>query len=168
MHSIGETIVYGTSGVMSLVDIREEDVFGEKKRYYVLRARGAGDSSLTFVPCDNEKLVSDMQPLISKDEIESLIERLKNEPKTEWIEDNRARSNNFKKALDSDDRFEILKLIRDVKLHSRIRADSGKKSYLSDDIAAGKAEQRIYSEFSEVLGIDYKDVEEYIIDRLEG
>ncbi len=37
---IGTNVVYGTSGVCSVIDIREEDFGGGKKLYYVLRPLG--------------------------------------------------------------------------------------------------------------------------------
>ena len=69
MHNIGEKIVYSGAGVMTVVDIREEAIAGEKRKYYVLRADGAPSSSLTFVPVDNEKLTSQMRRLLSRAEI---------------------------------------------------------------------------------------------------
>ncbi len=166
MYSVGDTVVYG-GGVMTVVDIREEEVFGSPKKYYVLRAMGAGDSSLTFVPCDNEALVGSMHPLITEAGIDDLIFRLKEIPKSEWIEDSKTRSNLFKKSVESGDRLEMLKLIRDVKLNNARRAGEGKKGYLSDENLMKRAERRLYSEFSAVLGIDYKDVEEYINQKLK-
>ncbi len=167
MFFVGESVVYG-GGVSTVVDIREETVFGSPKKYYVLRAEGAGDSSLTFVPCDNETLVKSMSRLMSKEEIDALLSELKALPKSEWIEDSKARSAIFKKAVESGDRLQMLRLIRDVKLNNARRAGEGKKGYMSDENLMHRAERRLYSEFSAVLGIDYKEVEGYIKERIKA
>ena len=36
MYKIGDNIVYGSSGVMTVVDIKDDDITGELKTYYLL------------------------------------------------------------------------------------------------------------------------------------
>ena len=69
MHKIGDKIMYGAGGVMTIVDIREESILDISRSYYVLRPTLSKTESLTFVPADNEKLVSAMRPLLTKEEI---------------------------------------------------------------------------------------------------
>ncbi len=167
MHSLGENIVYGAGGVMTVVDIRRENVFGKVKEYYVLRGLGAGESSLTFVPCDNEKLVGDMQPLITREELDGIILSLKGEPKDEWVEDSRLRGNLFKKILETGDRRQILKMIISIRDYIDSRAREGKRGYLTDENLLRRAEYRLYSEFAVVLGIEQNEVYDYITNIIE-
>ena len=92
MRNIGDKVVYGASGVMEIVDIRDETVLGESRKYYVLKELLSGSSSMTYVPVDNEELVSTMRPLLSRDEIIAIIREVKAAPPKEWIDDNRLRS----------------------------------------------------------------------------
>ena len=75
MHKIGDKIIYGANGVMTIVDIREESVGDVSRSYYVLIPTNGRASSFTFVPMDNEKLLSAMFPLLTRDKIVELVRR---------------------------------------------------------------------------------------------
>ena len=49
MHKIGENVLYGSNGVMTVVDIREETIGDLPRRYYVMRAATGHSESLVFV-----------------------------------------------------------------------------------------------------------------------
>ena len=154
MHKIGDTIVYGSNGVMTVVDIREETIGGEVYRYFVLQSPTGHKDSLTFVPVDNEKLVSTMRPLLNRDEALSVINSFAEVNEAEWISDNRARAEKFKEIIESGDHKAIIAVIKAIRQSSIRRSEEGKKNYLSDDASMRKAEHALYSELSLVLGID--------------
>ena len=104
MHKIGDRIMYGASGVMTIVDIREESFGGACRSYYVLAHPSAKTESQIFVPTDSERLVSMMRPLLTKEEIFELFSSSATLPEVQWIEANRARQEHFKKILESGDR----------------------------------------------------------------
>ncbi|MBQ7363403.1 MAG: hypothetical protein IJW48_03015 [Clostridia bacterium] len=163
MFKIGDKLIYGSAGVMELVDIREECVMNEKRKYYVLAEEGAPVSSRTYVPMDNERLTSQMRPLLTRDEIDAIIKEAKSAPDGEWIEDNRARSERFRKIISSGDRAEIIGMIKSIYTEGKRRGRDGKKNYLSDENAMKRAEKLVYSEFAAVLGIKEEDVPGYIM-----
>lgn len=162
MLSIGEKIVYGSSGVMQIVDIREELVGDTKHEYYVLREVNSSSASQTFVPKANKKLVESMRPLLTKDEVMDIIKRIKDIPEVEWQNDNRVRSEHFRSIIESGDREEILSLIKTVYENGKRRSEEGKKNYLADENFMRKAEKLLYSEFSVVLGIPENEVQKFI------
>ncbi|MBQ8321518.1 MAG: hypothetical protein IJX92_04065 [Clostridia bacterium] len=167
MYSVGENILYGSGGVMRVVDVREENITGEKKNYYVLRAVGAHEDSLTYVPVDNEKLTSMMYPLMTKGEIDALLKRVACEDEEEWLADSRQRGESFKRIMDSGDRVKLMRMIRSIHSAAKKRSLEGKKNYLSDENAMRKAKKLLYSEFSVVLGIPEDDVEDFITREIE-
>ncbi|MBQ7356858.1 MAG: hypothetical protein IJW66_05595 [Clostridia bacterium] len=167
MYSVGENVLYGSGGVMRVVDVREENITGEKKNYYVLRAVGAHEDSLTFVPVDNEKLTSMMYPLMTREELDALLRRVADEDEEEWLTDSRQRGESFKKIMDSGDRLKLMRMIRSIRSAAERRSLEGKKNYLSDENAMRKAERLLYSEFSVVLGIPEGDVENFIVKEIE-
>ena len=69
MHQIGDKIIYGAVGVMTIVDIREESIGDISRSYYVLKSTVTNSDSLTFVPTDNERLIAFMHPLLSREEL---------------------------------------------------------------------------------------------------
>lgn len=162
MHKIGEKVVYGSCGIMRITDIREETVGGVTRKYYVMRDVGEGSSSQTFVPVDNEKLVSTIRPLLTKDEVMDIISRVKSIPETEWKKDNRVRSEQFRNIIESGDREGMVSLIKAIYSNGKKRSESGKKNYLADENFMRKAEHLLYSEFSEVLDIPENEVQTFI------
>ena len=162
MLSIGEKIVYGSSGVMQIVDIREELVGDAKHEYYVLKDLNSSSTTKTFVPKANKKLVESMRPLLTKDEVMDIIKRIKDIPEVEWQNDNRVRSEHFRSIIESGDREEILSLIKTVYENGKRRSEEGKKNYLADENFMRKAEKLLYSEFSVVLGIPENEVQKFI------
>ena len=161
MYGIGEKVIYGAQGVMEIVDIVDQTVGDVTRKYYVLREYASPTSSLTYVPKDNETLVSQLKPLLSRDEIFEAIKKA-NATEIEWIEENRARSENYKRMLASADRVNILAMIQMVRKTGVRREEEGKKNFIADENVMRKAEKMINSEFSIVLGIPEDEVEAFI------
>lgn len=161
MFKIGEKISYGMHGVMEIVDIRQEDATPGSPTYYVLSAQGEG-TSLTFVPVDSEMLVSQMHRLPSKEEVFELLRKAKSSSPIAWIDDNRKRTEYFKKIIRSADKCAIISMINAIYLAGLERQKEGKKNYLSDENLMHKAEKLINSELSAVLGIPEDSVPRFI------
>ena len=167
MFKIGERLIYGTLGVMELIDICRMESLGEEREYYVLREWGAKSSSLTYVPTDNRELVGTMRPLLSREEILELIDSARLLPECAWAKDSRLRSERFKKIIAGGDRTELIKMIKTIYEAQREREREGKKVYLSDENAMHKAERLLYSEFSAVLGIPEREIPSFIASRCD-
>ena len=167
MHKIGEKILYGTSGVMTIVDIREESFGGVSRSYYVLRSAVRHSDSLTYVPTDNEKLVTAMRPLLTEEEIKSLIRSAKDVAPIDWVPENRARSEYFKKIMESGDREKMIAMIVAIDENAKRREAEGKKNFLSDENARQKAEKLLHTEISVVFGIPEENVPAFIENELK-
>ena len=162
MHRIGDKISYGASGVMIILDVREESVGDVSRSYYVLGSATRSSDSLTYVPTDNEALVSTMRPLLTESEILQAIQDSQNKVTIDWIPENRARSEYFKKIMESGDRARMLEMINAIDQNGLKRIAEGKKNFLSDENAKQKAEKLLFSEFSIVLGIPEEEIPEFI------
>jgi CarD family transcriptional regulator len=162
MHSIGDRVVYGANGVMEIVDVREESIGDVSRSYYVLTSVCNRSDSLIFVPCDSERLVSAMRPLLTRDEAIDLIRRIDSLPDIEWIESNRARAEHFKKLMESADREAMFSMIRAIDENAKRREAEGKKNFLTDETARQKAERLLYSELSLVLEIPTEEIPSFI------
>ena len=147
---IGESLIYGTVGLVEIVDIRQDSAVGTVHEYYVLRECASASDSQIFVPTDNGKLVSNMRPLISCREAKRLLSLDKRMP-VEWVRDNRLRSEKFRAVIESGNREAILSLISAIQNVKRERIAAGKKNYLLDENILEKAKRLIISEFSAVL-----------------
>lgn len=168
MHKIGDNILYGAYGVMTVVDIKEDDITGEVKTYYLLREYGKTNSSITFVPFDNEKLILSMQPLLTHDEVISAFEAASTMADVDWIPDSRARGEKYKNILKNQNRTEILTLIRTIHNTGLRRESIGKKNFLADENIMHKAEGILAVEFSIALGISPEEVKALINEKIKG
>ncbi len=162
MFSVGEKIVYGSNGVMCIVDIREETIIDVARRYYVLSPCGTESVSQTFVPVDNKDLVALMRPLIKRAEIDDILARAKSTEDIEWCTDNRHRVECFKKILESGERADMLVMMRTIYRAGLVRESLGKRNYLSDETVMKRAEKLLSSEFAIVLGIEENEAKELI------
>lgn len=162
MYKIGDKIMYGANGVMTIVDIRDESFADVTHSYYVLRPTLAKSESLTFVPTENEKLVASMRPLLTRDEIMSLMQSVNDLPKIDWIKENRARQEYFKRIMESGDRAMMVSMICAINESGLRREAEGKKNFLTDENAKAKAEKLLCTEFSVVLGIPEDEAKKFI------
>ena len=162
MYGIGDKVVYGAFGVMEIVGVTEQDFGDVKKKYYVMKEFSSPSNSLTYVPLENEMLTSQMKPLLTKDEIVAVIKESKVVPPLEWIDDNRARSEFYKKLLSTADRLRLLLMIDAVYKTGVRREAEGKKNYIADENSMHRAEKLIATEFALVLGIPENEVKAFI------
>ena len=151
--SIGEMIVYGSVGVTKITDIREECIADIPREYYVLCDITARTDSHIFVPTDNEKLVSTMRRVISREEAEALLALPESElPEIEWKRDSRARLEYFRSIIEAGDHKKMLSMISAIRRAGEERHAIGKKNFLSDENILHKAEQLLKTEFDVALG----------------
>ena len=162
MYRIGDKVVYGALGVMEIIEITDQTVGDVTRKYYVMKEYSSNSPSLTYVPLDNEALTSQMKPLLTKEEIIEVVRKAKNSPPLEWIEDNRARSEAYKKILSTADRALMLSMIDSVYKTGLRREEEGKKNYIADENSMRRAQKLINTEFALVLGIPESDVPEFI------
>ncbi len=162
IYKEGDMVVYGTEGLCRVQEVTDMTFDGRTDRYYVLR-RG---ESLTYVPVNNEKSVSKMRPVLTKDEITQLLDTmpLENDP---WISNDRDRQAAFKEIILYGDIRDIILLARKLKYKQRDQEAQGKKLHLVDERVFKEAEKLISEELAYVLGIDRDKVIEYLVDKLE-
>lgn len=166
MYPIGSLVMYSSNGVCSVADIRIESFAGEKKEYYVLMPMGGGTSHI-YVPTDNEKLLSRMRPLLSREEVLTLLRRFKEET-IAWIPDNRQRNIYFQQALLEANPLELLRVVKAIFARKEELATRGKKNLMADEQVLKRAERILHGEFSVALGISPDAVPPFIESELAG
>lgn len=167
MFKENDVVVYNRSGVCVIEKIEEKSFLTNKKydnTYYVLKPVFDPTSTI-FVPVGNEKLVGMMRSVLSKKEIDEMIERAKNS-ETTWIDEQRVRTENFRRTLSGGINTELLQMIRCLLAHKDFQAKNGKKLCSSDEEMLRDAKREVSREFAYSLGIEQDDVENYIATRL--
>lgn len=162
--AIGSYVLYGKTGVCLVQEKTSMLVGKEKKQYYVLCPISDGRSSV-FVPCDNEALVAKMSPLLSKEEIDTLLSDA-DEEKLAWIEDRNQRIALYRTVMNSGDRRMLIRVICSLFRKKQERQNLGKRLSAMDESTLQECMRLIDEEFSMVLDLDRRDVVNYILERL--
>ena len=147
MFSVNDCVVYGSSGVMRIVDITKQFVGGEEREYFVLaNVFGTADSK-TFVPVDNEKLVRSMRHVMTKEEMARALSETCL-PDVPWVKDTRARNERFRLIIESGDVPLMISMLKTIKETERQRLIDGKNPFVTDTLALQKAVRILCSEIS--------------------
>lgn len=160
MYQINDMVLYGVEGVCKITGKMVRRFGKEPVEYYVLES--CDQHTTTYVPTDNEALVSKMRRLLSADEINKIIEGMPSE-ETIWIEDSSARATRYAEILAGEDRREIVRLIKTLYLHKQSLKEQKRKMHISDERFLRDAEKRLYEEFGQVLGIGSDQVLAHIV-----
>lgn len=161
----GHVFVYGASGVCRVEDICIRDYGAGKKEYYVLQPVFDLRSTLS-IPVDAPAFATHARELLTKDEVIEIIDSVPS-AEAEWIKDDKERIETFRSLLEGGVRKDIAVLIRTLYLHKKELAAKGKKLRSSDEAIMQRAEKLLYGEFAWVLGIEPKDVVDFIKNRVE-
>ena len=110
-HKVGTFVRYGVSGVCVIEDVREMSLpgMGISGEYYVLRPAGS-DSSVIYVPAENEKMTAAMIPVLTAQEINSIIISTAQDA-LPWVNDRKERADQQREILKRCDHRELLQMI---------------------------------------------------------
>jgi len=165
MFRVNDVIIYGAQGVCQIVEIGERAISGAKKNYYILKPV-KDPSSTIYAPTDNEHVLKKMRKLLTRQEIDALIDSMPAE-ETDWIGDNDARKTHYKAVLASGDHSALIRMIKTLYAHKKGREAEGKRLHMVDEQLFREAEQILYEEFQYVLQLGSKDdLMAYVLDRL--
>ena len=164
---IGEYVSYGINGMCNIEDIRPMQLSQsvEKMMYYILRPESNPKSTI-FVPVNNQKLVSKMRKLMTKDEINAMLVRMKDRT-LEWEKDVRFRTESFHEILSNGVNQDLILMIRCLHRKRQELVQLGKKLPARDSNTLKTAERLVEEEFAHVLHIKCEEVSDYIRDVLD-
>lgn len=166
MFQINDVVVYGTQGVCRIVGIDEQRMNGILKTYFVLKPQD-GRGGTYFVPTWNEKALAKMRKVMTKAEVDALIDSMQNKTPA-WIAGENERKEAYKKILASGDQAAMISMIQAIYLHKKEREAEGKRLHMSDEYFLKNAEQLLYNEWQYVLNVDKAGLMTYIFERIEG
>ena len=165
VFNIGDAIIYGTHGVCVIGDIAQMKLVGDRREYFVLSPIKDPNSKI-YAPTDSEALKAKMRRLLTKDEINGLIDGVSSK-KTEWINDEGTRRDFCDAVLKSGDRAQLMKLIEMLYMRQKSLKNDKRHFHIADEKALKEAQDMLHDEFSYVLGIPADSVPQYIGDRIK-
>lgn len=165
-YKIGDKVIYDNNGVCYIEDICEHSFsYGTPPRlYYILRS-ASGNKSTFYVPTESVSLTDKMRPLLSKNEINDILDTLKNNY-IGWIDDRKERAETFKRMMTSGDCATMLLLIECIYRKKTELVSVKKRMYSAEEAMLSSAEKLINDEFSHSLEIPSDTVGTYIRSRL--
>ena len=165
MFKINDVVVYGTEGVCKIISIEDRKLGTETKKYFVLKPQN--DKGATcYVPVWNEKAWGKMRKVMTKAEIDALIDSMPNQAPT-WIANESERRDTYKQILASGDPAAIISMVQALFFHKKEREAEGKRLHMSDEYFMKDAEQLLYNEWQYVLNVDKAGLMNYIFARIE-
>ncbi len=161
MFKINDYVMY-KKDVCKIIDIKHQQI--NNQDYYVLTP--IDDESLIIdVPINNR--LNNLRSIISKDEAEKLIKRIKSiEPLTN-INDKNIEST-YKELLYHGDRDDLIRIIKTSYLRNQARSRDKKKLSEKDSKYFEQAEKYLYNELGIALDKSFIETKEYIINSIEN
>lgn len=164
MFEIGEYIIYSSTGVCRIDDIRTERFSGTSKSYYILKPVYLNDSTI-YAPVGSSE--QRMKSVISKEAVYKLIHSMPDEEMI-WIENDNERKEKYGEIIKLGDRRDLVKLLKTLHYVQKKKQMSGRKFHSADERIMKDAEKILYEEFALVLDIEPGKVSEFIHDELEA
>lgn len=165
MFSIGDYMVYGINGVCLVQDICASP-FDKKdtRTFYLLKPLGASAGSVIYTPTDNEQVL--MRPLMTRERVQELIEQMPGITPLE-IPVEKMRREIYRQVMHSCDPVEYVRLIKTVYRRRMDMIQQHKRLSETDSDFERNAKLSLYHELAVVLGVQYAEVEPYLISKLE-
>lgn len=160
MLSVKDTVIYSGKGVCTIISIEERDFGGVNKLYYILKPT-YHDNSTIYVPADNPKLMAKMKKVLSREEVDNIINNISTHS-AKWIENTEERRSYYKCVLEEADRSKILSIIRCIHQKQASKNKKEKKPHIFDIQFMQENEKIIIEEFAIALGIKPNEVNDYI------
>ena len=163
MFKINYYVVYGSTGVCQVKDIKSEKTNNnEEIEYYILNP--VYDRRMTIkTPVLNRKV--SMRDIMTKEDVSILINKIAaNEVIS--IENARERNETFKNIIRDGESSDLIKVINTIKIEKEEKLSIGKKLNKTEEDIMLSAKKKLYEEFAIVLDIPIEEVSLYIKEKI--
>lgn len=167
MYQIGELVLYGSTGVCRVEEIREQSVpdTGEKRMYYVLRQL-YGDCVI-LAPVDSDKVF--MRPIISREEAERIIDSIPQiHAQAYYSRVTRELAEHYESILKSHDCASLVELTMSIYAKKQVLLSKKRKFGTVDERFLKRAENLLFGELAAALDVPRDEIQNYIAAKLEG
>ena len=160
MFQCGDQVVYGIHGVCRILELEIRKIDRKKIEYYVLEPVDQPGARF-YVPTQNEAAVSKLRPIITQQELDSML-RSSDATADVWTEDENQRKQYYRELINSGDRIALIRMVHSLHSHKAQLVAAGRKFHLCDENFLKDAEKLLSSEFSLVLNIQQDEVGNYV------
>ena len=160
MYQTNDFVVYGTHGVCRILTIEERRIDKKTASYYILEpVEQAG--TCYMVPVQNEAAVAKMRPVMSRTELDDLLQCPEIQEDA-WIPEENQRTLAYRELIASGDRQALLRMVCTLFRQRQAQLEAGKKFHLCDEAFLRDAERLLNSEMSMILQLPREQVIDYV------
>lgn len=165
MFSIGDLIIYGSTGVCEVTDITNSDITGEEQDRLFYTLTPLYQDCVISVPVNTTKIF--MRPIISKDEAERLIDTIPT-IKAEAFHSKvmRELTEHYEASINTHDCAELVELTMSIYAKKQYAEQQKRKFGAIDERFMKRAEELLFGELSAALNIPKDSVPDYIAERI--
>lgn len=164
MYESGSYVVYGVQGVCKIIGTEKQLVNRKRTEFLVLEPLVKSESRF-YVPTQNSTAMGKILPVISREELEFMIDSpaLREDC---WISQDNIRKQQYRELLGSGDRMQVLRMVSALYRYKDEQLAAGRKFHQIDDNFLRDAEKLICSELSLVFGMTLEESREYLRTKL--
>lgn len=166
MFNVGDTIIYGSTGVCRIKEIKEIDYTGNGgKLFYIIQP--LNQSCTISSPVDGGKVF--MRRIISRERVNELIDLIPTiKPKAFHSRATRELTEHYSSILNTHDCGELIELTMSIYEKKKLLSEQNRKFGAIDEKFMKRAEDLLFGEFSAALQIPVEQVPKYISSRVEA
>lgn len=163
MFSVGDKVMYGSTGVCTIIDICVPDLPGTPRECYILKPQYVPNSKI-YAPVENNP--TNIRPLLTPSQAQSLIDNLDELAPFPADMDKQEMHETCRSAVKSADCSILARLLKTL-YEKRVRLSEQRKTIpIAEKEYFDTAEKMLHGEFATVLQIPIDEVDGYIADRL--
>ncbi len=167
MFKVGDLVLYGTTGVCRVNEIKEKDLTGKGKTQLYYHLAPLYQTCVISAPVNSEKIY--IRPIISKEEAESLINQISS-ISSDHFPTGAARelTEQYESAINTHDCCIWASLLHSIYTKKEALMVQKKKFSSVDERYMRKTEDLLFGELAAALGVDRKVVASVISERISS
>jgi len=164
MYKIGEQIVYGSTGICTVLEIAPSKLRGSDPERLFYSLKPMYQDGVIFTPVDGKVF---MRPVITKKEADALIKSIPTIHAEAYQERNLSMlTSHYEAILKKHDCRMLMELTMSLHEKRRMALSQNRKFGLIDERFMKRAEELLFGELAVALGIERDEVPEYIRNKL--
>ncbi len=164
MFEIGDKVLYGSHGVCSVIGNEEKRIDRKQVQYLILEPV-AKDGSRYMVPTQNAVVMSRLQKLLTREEMDALFHSEAVHVNS-WNPNENERKQTYRDLLATGKREGLMTMVHTLYGHQAAQQAAGRKCHLCDENFLRDAEKLLGSEVSVVMDLEPMQARQYIREAL--
>ncbi len=165
MFNVGDTVMHSGMGVCRVEKIEKKEITkGKTNEFYVLKPVYENEKTTVYVPVNSDKIK--LRHLLTQEDIKKIISALP-ENKSEWIDNDARRKEEYSKIIKNGDHIATMGVIKELYERKKEKEQSGKRLHIADEKLLGEAQKIIHQELAFTMNIELDDVADFIGEQLK-